>query len=207
VKIVQISGGDAIYSSNAYLVLGDWKAIDDVNALVDAGADPAMVHALNDIPTGVGKKKIDKVILTHTHSDHTANLTLLKHTYRPKVCAFSPYYEGVDRVLKNGESLRLGDRRFEVIHIPGHSDDSIALFNREEGVLFAGDSPLGINSPGGSYGSGFVSALRALCRMNIRSIYFGHGDPLHKGARESLRNTLENVLKSGSACAGEPKRA
>lgn len=195
-KIVQISGGDTIYSSNAYLILGDWKAIDDVNVLVDTGADPAIVHALEDIPTGVGKKKLDQVILTHTHSDHTANLPLLRCTCRFQLCAFSPYFDDVDRVLKDGESLRLGDRWFEVIHIPGHSDDSIGLFNKEEGVLFAGDSPLVINTPGGSYGFGFVQALKVLCRKNIKTIYFGHGDPLRKGVRETLKNTLENVLKS-----------
>jgi glyoxylase-like metal-dependent hydrolase (beta-lactamase superfamily II) len=118
------------------------------------------------------------------------------------VYAYSPYYEGVDRVLANGETLRMGDRQFEVIHIPGHSDDSILLYNKEDGVLFAGDSPLVINSPGGSYNPGFVATLKALCRKNIRSIYFGHGDPLHKGVRETLKNTLENVLKSDLACAG-----
>jgi len=201
-KIVQVTGGDKIYTSNVYLVLGDWKTIDDVNALVDAGADPAMVHALKDIPTGVGKKKLDKVVLTHTHSDHTVNLPLLKRTYHPKVYAFSPYYEGVDRVLTDGEIFRMGDREFEVIHIPGHSDDSILLFNKEEGVLFAGDSPLVINSPGGSYNPGFVATLKALCKKSVKSIYFGHGDPLHKGAREILKNSLENVLKSELACAG-----
>jgi glyoxylase-like metal-dependent hydrolase (beta-lactamase superfamily II) len=201
-KIVKLNGGDAIYSSNAYLVLGDWKAIDDVNALVDAGADPAMVHALEDIPTGVGKKKLDQVILTHTHSDHTANLRELMRTYHPKVCAYSPYFDGVDRVLKDGESLRLGDRWFEVIHIPGHSDDSIALYNKEDGVLFAGDTPLIINSPGGSYSEGFALSLKSLCRKNIRIIYFGHGDPLQKGVREILKNSLENVLKSGLTGAG-----
>lgn len=195
-KIVQIAGGSTIYTSNAFLVLGDWKAIDDVNTLVDAGADPAIVRTIADIPTGVGKKKIDQVILTHTHSDHTANLPLLIDTYEPIVCAFSRYYEGVDRVLKNSETIRLGDRCFEVIHIPGHSDDSIALYNKEEGVLFAGDSPLVINSPGGTYGSGFVRALKSLCRKSIRTIYFGHGDPLRKHVRETLRRSLEIVMMS-----------
>jgi glyoxylase-like metal-dependent hydrolase (beta-lactamase superfamily II) len=203
VKIVQIRGGSTIYSSNAYLVLGDWKAIGDVNTLVDAGADPAMVHAIDGIPTGLGKKKVDQVILTHTHSDHTANITLLKRAYCPVVCAYSPYYNDADRVLKNGESLRVGDRWFEIIHIPGHSDDSIALFNKEEGVLFAGDSPLVINSPGGSYGMGFVSALRSLCSRNIKAIYLGHGDPLLGGAREILKNSLGNVLKSTLTAACE----
>lgn len=201
-KIVRIHGEGKIYTSNAYLVLGDWKAIGDVNALVDAGADPAMVHALKDIPTGVGKKKLDKVILTHSHSDHSANLPRLKRAYHPKVCAYSPYCDGVDRVLKDGEFLRLGDRWFEVIHIPGHSDDSILLFNKEDGVLFAGDSPLVINSPGGSYSPEFVSGLKALCKKAISTIYFGHGDPIHKGAREILKNSLENVLNSNAAGAG-----
>ncbi len=195
-QVIQLKGSDTIYSSNAFLVLGEWNAVSDVTTLVDVGADPAMADALDHINTGVGKKKIDRVVLTHTHSDHTLNLNLLRKRYHHEVLAFSPYFEGVDRVLKNGEMIRMGERWFEVIHMPGHSDDSIVLYNSDEGVLFAGDTPLVINSPGGTYNQGFVQALKALCRKHVKVVYSGHGDPLWKGAREVLRHSLENVLNS-----------
>jgi hypothetical protein len=45
----------------------------------------------------------------------------------------------------------MGDGYFEVIHMPGHSSDSICLYNQAEGVLFAGDSPVLITSSTGTY--------------------------------------------------------
>jgi glyoxylase-like metal-dependent hydrolase (beta-lactamase superfamily II) len=42
-------------------------------------------------------------------------------------------------VLDGGEILDLGNRRFEVLHYPGHSPGSIALWESETGVLFSGD--------------------------------------------------------------------
>lgn len=43
----------------------------------------------------------------------------------------------VDRDLSDGEVLDFGAR---VVHIPGHTDGSIALHLPEHGVLFTGDT-------------------------------------------------------------------
>ena len=45
------------------------------------------------------------------------------------------------------------------IHTPGHTEDSICLYCKAEGVLFSGDMPLVINAVGGSYEDGFVCAV------------------------------------------------
>lgn len=37
------------------------------------------------------------------------------------------------RTLKEGEIVDLGDRQFKVLHLPGHSPDSIALFDEADG--------------------------------------------------------------------------
>ena len=46
----------------------------------------------------------------------------------------------VDRKLEGGEILELGDIKWEVLHIPGHSAGSIALYDPEEKVLIPGDT-------------------------------------------------------------------
>jgi glyoxylase-like metal-dependent hydrolase (beta-lactamase superfamily II) len=43
------------------------------------------------------------------------------------------------RLLWDGDTIDLGDRRFEVIHTPGHSPGGIALWEAASGILFAGD--------------------------------------------------------------------
>jgi glyoxylase-like metal-dependent hydrolase (beta-lactamase superfamily II) len=43
------------------------------------------------------------------------------------------------RLVEEGEVIDLGDRAFEVLHLPGHTPGSIALWEAKTGVLFAGD--------------------------------------------------------------------
>ena len=60
--------------------------------------------------------------------------------------------------------------------------------------------PLVINTAGGSYEDGFVSALERLCALDVRIIYFGHGDPLREDCNYRLRASLRNVEKSLRQC-------
>lgn len=52
-----------------------------------------------------------------------------------------------NRLLKEGGRLDLGDGViFEVLHVPGHSDDHVALYWEREGILIAGDAAQGTGS-------------------------------------------------------------
>lgn len=42
--------------------------------------------------------------------------------------------------IEEGDVIDLGDRRFEVLHLPGHTPGSIGLWEQRTGVLFAGDA-------------------------------------------------------------------
>lgn len=54
----------------------------------------------------------------------------------------------VSEWLTPGASMSLGDRRLRVLHTPGHTPDSISLFDEESGVVFSGD----FIHPGSLYG-------------------------------------------------------
>jgi len=43
-------------------------------------------------------------------------------------------------LVDEGDVLDLGDRTFSVMHLPGHSPGSIALYEKSTGVLFSGDT-------------------------------------------------------------------
>jgi len=197
-RILTLENSGKLYTSQVYLVLGDASRLEDVNTLVDVGQDPAILESIRRAPTGVGKWPVEQVVLTHGHSDHCALLPRIRETFGPKVFAFSPGVGGVDRLLCDGDTIRMGDADFEVIHTPGHSSDSICLYNEAEGVLFAGDSPLLITSPG-TYEAGFLAALEKLCARDVRRIYSGHGAPLTERANERLRESLR--MAAGSLTA------
>jgi len=208
-KILNLTENSSIYTSNVYFVLGDHNALADVNTLVDVGRDPAVIGMIKDTWTGAGKKEVEQVVLTHSHYDHTGLLQLICGAFEPTVFAWSPSsiqdkrcpsnplaQDGRccrKRKLYDKDVLKMGDRTFEVIHSPGHSGDSICLYCEEDGVLFAGDTPVIIRSQG-SYEMGFINALKDITRRDVRSIYFGHGKPLLTGCNEAMQHSLRKVL-------------
>ncbi len=190
-----IKGLGLVYTSNVYLVTGDMRRMKDVNTLIDVGNDPSILPALAALYAGVGKSPVEQIVLTHGHSDHTGQLTAVKGLYGATVMAGAHAVAGVDKLLENGEMLQMGDRMFEVIHMPGHSQDSICLYNEDDGVVFVGDSPVLVRAPGGTYEMGFIRALTGLCKKRVKTIYFGHGDPAVDDVQEQLRHSLGNVMK------------
>ena len=198
-RIVTLENSGRMYTSQVYLVLGDASRLEDLNTLVDVGQDPAILASIERAPTGVGKWPVEQVVLTHSHSDHCALLPQIRAAYRPRVLAFSPNIYGVDGLLHDGDTIRMGDALFEVVHAPGHSSDSVCLYNEAEGVLFAGDSPLLLTSAEGSYEAGYRAALGKLSARDVRRIYFGHGPPLTERCNQRLRESQR--LAAASALA------
>jgi len=188
-RILTLANSGNVYTCNVYLVLGSLSQLQDVNTLVDVGQDPAILASIERAPTGIGKWAVEQVVLTHDHSDHSALLPRVCEAFRPKVFAFSPSVYGVNCVLRDGDAVRMGDQDFEVIHMPGHSSDSICLYNQAEGVLFVGDSPVLSASATGTYEPDFLAALEKLCALDVRQIYFGHGAPTTERCNERLRES------------------
>jgi glyoxylase-like metal-dependent hydrolase (beta-lactamase superfamily II) len=181
-KIISVKGHQNVYTSNVYLVLGEWKRICDVHTLIDVGNDPTILSVLETTDTGVGKNKVERIILTHSHSDHTGILPLLIRRFHPEVYALSPFMDG--------------ERDFEVIHTPGHTEDSLCLLNEETGVLFTGDMPLPIRTSEGTYMDAFFQALRHLSNKKIKIVYPGHGAPLTEDVSTMIRESMKNVRNS-----------
>jgi glyoxylase-like metal-dependent hydrolase (beta-lactamase superfamily II) len=186
-----------VYSSNVYLIHGDENTLEDVNTLIDVGNNPAVVKMIRNVRTGAGKKPIEQVILTHSHFDHVALLPKIREIFHPVVYAYSALV-GADVVLQDGQKLRCGDRELQVVYTPGHSDDSICLYCEAEGALFVGDTPMIIWSAGGSYDERFVRALAWLCEREVRTIYFGHGNPVTVDAQTVLAESLHTVIAAQS---------
>jgi glyoxylase-like metal-dependent hydrolase (beta-lactamase superfamily II) len=198
-RILTLENSGRVYTCEVYLVLGGASRLDDVNTLVDVGQDPAILASIEQAPTGVGKWSVEQVVLTHCHSDHCALLPQVREAFHPKVLAFCPNIDGVTGLLRDGDAVKMGDEVFEVIHTPGHSSDSVCFYNQTEGVLFAGDTPLLITSPAGTYETGFLAALGKLCARDVRRIYFGHGAALSERCNERLRESQRVAAGSPAA--------
>jgi glyoxylase-like metal-dependent hydrolase (beta-lactamase superfamily II) len=100
---------------------------------------------------------------------------------------------GVDRLLRNGERVKMGEQEFEVIHVPDHSSDSICLYSHEEKTLFSGDTPLQIRSESESHSRAFHEFLQRIVNVQLRCIYPGHGEPMVANVQKMLEESLSIV--------------
>jgi glyoxylase-like metal-dependent hydrolase (beta-lactamase superfamily II) len=57
---------------------------------------------------------------------------------RPESYSIRPFK--ISEWVKDGEHIDLGERNLEVIFTPGHTPDSLCLFDRKNGLLFTGDT-------------------------------------------------------------------
>ncbi|HPN37446.1 MAG TPA: MBL fold metallo-hydrolase [Melioribacteraceae bacterium] len=193
-KIIRLKQNPSIYCGNAYLVLGTWNKISDVNALIDTGTDGYIINEIDNTNTGVGKSPIDKIFLTHNHFDHSGGVLKIKEKYNAKVYA-SISGLGVDFLLKEGEEILLGDEYFEVIFTPGHSSDSVCFYCKKEKILFSGDTVLRVNMQDGSYTEDYINTIEKLAKLRINTVYPGHGEALVENPEKIIHNTLKIITK------------
>jgi glyoxylase-like metal-dependent hydrolase (beta-lactamase superfamily II) len=87
--------------------------------------------------------------------------------------------------LDDGDVVDLGNRKLTVLHLPGHSPGSIALFDDFNGTLFSGDAiyddTIIDNVPTSSVDS-YLWTMRILLDLDIAIGHGGHG-PSFDGAR------------------------
>ncbi|MFB6108849.1 MAG: MBL fold metallo-hydrolase [Haloplanus sp.] len=114
------------FTSNVFLVRGDRTV------LVDAGANFDVVSRVRD-----RVESLDAVALTHTHPDHVGNVDALRDAFGVETWGYDPTRPTVDHEL--GETVRLGDHDYRVLHTPGHKDDHVCLYSSDARVCFAGD--------------------------------------------------------------------
>jgi glyoxylase-like metal-dependent hydrolase (beta-lactamase superfamily II) len=98
------------------------------------------------------------------------------------------------RTVEEGDVIDIGDRQFEVLHLPGHSPGSIGLWEAESGVFFSGDAvydgPLLDELPGSDIPT-YVRTLKRLRDLPVRVVHAGH-DPSF--GRERLRDLCDAYL-------------
>jgi glyoxylase-like metal-dependent hydrolase (beta-lactamase superfamily II) len=100
------------------------------------------------------------------------------------------------RTLAEGDDIDLGDRALRVLHLPGHSPGSIALWDEGAGALFTGDviydNGMLLDELEGSSVADYRSSLERLLSLPVEVVYSGHGEPfgrvlLQERARAYLR--------------------
>ena len=109
------------------------------------------------------------------------------------------------RLLEHGDVVDLGDRVFEVLHVPGHSPGSIALWEAATGVLFSGDAvydgPL-VDDAYHSHPPTYVETLQRLRELPVQVVHGGHFESF---GRERLHALVDEYVagRRAGGCPGE----
>jgi glyoxylase-like metal-dependent hydrolase (beta-lactamase superfamily II) len=118
------------------------------------------------------------VIDTHSHGDHTAGNTEIRSRFNAKIVAHRLAEVGKDMVVKDGDTVRLGNVAIKVIETPGHTPDGICLL--VDGKLLTGDTLFvgecgRTDLPGGDAEAMYHSLFDKIAKLNEGiEVYPGH---------------------------------
>jgi glyoxylase-like metal-dependent hydrolase (beta-lactamase superfamily II) len=175
--------------NNAYLIT---CSATGKTLLIDAANDGA---ALVDL-IKANAPDIELIVTSHQHFDHWQALAEVAEATGAPTAAHSldaePLPVKPDRILADGDTITIGDLKFDVIHLQGHTEGSVALALRgadgEVTHIFTGDClfPGGV---GKTWHEGdFERLLGDVSRKlfdrypDSTVIYPGHGDDTTLGA-------------------------
>jgi glyoxylase-like metal-dependent hydrolase (beta-lactamase superfamily II) len=166
--------------------------------VIDPGGDVPLIRRTID-KAGVSVKQI---WLTHGHIDHVGGAAELRDALKVPIVGphiadqflldlviesgrnygmtgmrnFAP-----DRWLEEGNSVKIGELEFEVLHCPGHSPGSVVFLNREMGFAHVGDvlfnGSIGrTDLPGGNHATLIKSITEKLLPLSDDVAFIcGHG--------------------------------
>jgi len=85
--------------------------------------------------------RLDLVLLTHWHADHTGGAADLKARWGAEIVGPAEVAKVVapDRTVGEGDRVRLGDIALDVLELPGHTLGHIAFHDAAGSHLFSGD--------------------------------------------------------------------
>jgi len=205
------------YDSNIIVLLGERSVV------LDCGTGKMNDLNVERVEAVLDGREVDRIVLTHGHFDHAGGAAAMSRHFDAPVYIhregvemlassdpqatgawlFGAIPDPVDaRPLEEGEVIDVGPCSFDVLHTPGHSRHSIALWHEPSRTLVPGDTVYadgGIGRwdlKGGDYGQ-LVASLQRLADLEAVSMYPGHGPSVATGAADHIRMGLRMAKMYG----------
>lgn len=150
--------------------------------IIDPGDDFIKIKKLID------DKKVLAVLITHYHFDHVGALDDVINFYKVPVIDY-----------KSNKNQIIGPFKFEMINTPGHKEDAITYYFKEDEVMFVGDfifkESIGRCDLAGGDISDMKKSIDKIKRYSDKIVlYPGHGDKTNLGYEKKNNYYMEGDL-------------
>lgn len=188
-----------MFGVNTYLI---WDSISKECAVIDPGMIYNREYSVINNFISKNSLIIKMIVNTHLHIDHVFGNQFVKDKYGVEVYAneedvflgqrikeqaemfgLTIKISNVETIngIKHGDVVTLGNEEIDILHVPGHSPGSVALYCKNGGFVITGDalfqSSIGrTDLPGGNYQTLIKSIKEVLLTLpDDTVIYPGHG--------------------------------
>jgi glyoxylase-like metal-dependent hydrolase (beta-lactamase superfamily II) len=203
-----------LQGTNQYVVGKESVVVIDVALSADSNLDGIIEQV-----EAMGAKKIEKILITHIHSDHCAGAVALRKRSGAMLGIHRSrkgYLGGEDFQYDDNDRIAFGGGELHVLHTPGHESGHCCFYEGSDKVLFSGDNILGygtavIHPPDGNM-TDYLTSLERLLGFDISLILPGHGPLIGKPEakiREYIKHRMEReqqvlaALRSGRQTIGD----
>jgi cyclase len=213
----RVSDDTYVFTSDLYAQVTAGAIVTrDGAILVDTLPFPSEAREMAEFIARTVRPGVRYVILTHYHADHTygaylfpqadvvahercrALLTEIGVQALEAAKVEAPELEEVslripDITFEDGEiALLLGEELVRLIHVPGHTEDSVMVYVEEDRVLFAADTVMPVPSIVDGDMDTFRASLRKVAELPIENLVQGHGEVI-------LRGEVQDVVRASLA--------
>ena len=220
------------------VIPGDWLSCNQVlvsdargGVLIDAGHVTRADETLATLrrPEHLADRPLQRVILTHAHSDHMGGIATLQRAYGGRVTVPAGEAEAIshwdtralwldwagqqcerfafDDTLAAGEHFMAGGLRWDALPAPGHDAAALMFWCAEARMLISGDAlwenGFGIvllAPPGGLDAA--RETLERIAALGAGIVIPGHGKPF-----TDVQRAVERSLSRVDALRADPRRA
>lgn len=178
-------------------------------AVLDPGPDDA--QHLQRILTAAAGRPVARILVTHTHPDHSPLAGALARATGARLIGLPPPADGrqdssftPDETPGDGWTLELGGMTLRAIHTPGHASNCVCYLLCEQRLLFTGDhvlegvSPV-ILAPDGDMRA-YLDSLDKLGDQPFERIAPGHGRLIEDGKAAIASLRAHRLAREAKVC-------
>jgi glyoxylase-like metal-dependent hydrolase (beta-lactamase superfamily II) len=195
--------------------------------MIDSGVglDSRLIKE-NITDDGVALEKIKYLIVTHSHADHACGAAYFQREFQVEVIAptlesdlmekgsdedlgldvargtiypsdFRYIHCKPDRIVDDQEEVKIGDKVFRFIQVPGHSPGIACILIKNERTLFSSDvvfygGTIGLGNWAGCELSAYRESISKLGGLGVERLFPGHFLFVLKGGQSHIEQAIKN---------------